>query len=184
MTEVYSIKPGIFRLIDFCLINLLGLLLVTGQSALTAWTARPGFGVEWVLILAMYVALRAPLWVAVLAAFSLGFVRDAGGGGLLGLYQFTLILLIWLFYPYRARLNFFSPWALIPLVFVSCLGSSLFILTPVMAVVGWPGPEFNPIPGFLVTALATALAAPPTFYILTKLTLREKKQNDYNLPAI
>jgi len=177
MTELYPAKPNVFRSVDFLKVVVLGLLLVAFQSCIAAWIGLPGYNVEWVLILAIYVALRTPLWTAALAAFVLGFLRDAVGGGLLGLYQFTLVLLVWLFYPYRARLNFFTPLTLIPLVFILGLGGYLFIMTPVMAVLGWPGRNFNPIPGFLVSSLASALAACPAFAVLDWLTTSKDKQN-------
>jgi hypothetical protein len=110
------------------------------------------------------------LWVAVLAAFVLGFFRDAVGGLLLGLWQFSLILVIWLFYPFRSRLNFFSPLTLTPLVFILLLGSYLFVMTPVMAILGWPSQSFNPLPAFLVSSALTAITAPPLFSFLKWLT--------------
>ena len=177
MTELYPAKPNLFKLSDFFKVVVLGLFLVAGQSALIALFGHPGYGVEWVLILAVYVTLRTPLWVTALTAFTLGFLRDAVGGGLLGLYQFTLVLLTWLFHPYRTRLNFFSPLTLIPLVFILGLGGYLFIMTPVMAVLGWPGRNFNPIPGFFFSSLFSALAAYPTFAVLNWLTKGTDKQN-------
>lgn len=178
MTGLYAAKPRVFKAGDFFKVTGLGLFLVTFQSAMTAWTGLPGYGVEWALILSVYVALRTPLWIAVLTAFTLGFLRDVVGGGLLGLYQFTLVLLIWLFHPYRSRLNFFTPLTMIPLVFILALGSYLFIMTPVMAVLGWPGRNFNPVPGFFISSLATALAAYPVFAVLDRLTGDKDKDKE------
>ncbi|MDR2946133.1 MAG: rod shape-determining protein MreD [Candidatus Adiutrix sp.] len=172
----FSVKPWEFKPGDFLKLMLVGLLLVAFQGTFTAWLGRPGYGVEWVLILSVYVALRAPLWVAALAAFILGCLRDAAAGGLLGLYPFTLILLIWLFYPYRGRLNFATPLTLVPLIFLLTAGGYLFVMTPLMAVLGWPGRNFNPIPGFFVSSLASALAAWPVFALLNCLT-RERENN-------
>ena len=151
----------------------LGLILVAVQSSLIAWTGFVFYCPEWVLVLTVYIVLRTELWLAVLGAFVLGFIRDAVGGGVMGLYQFTLVLLVWLFYPFRNRLNFFNPLTLIVLTFILSLGGYLFIMTPVMAVLGWPGNTFNPIPVFLISSLTTALTSPVLFFFLDWLTRRK-----------
>ena len=170
MPSVYSAKPAVFGPRDFVKVAAFGLILVIGQSSLAALVGLAGYGPEWMLVLAIYVALRSDLWVAVLAAFLLGFFRDTVGGLLLGLWPFNLVLIIWLFYPFRSRLNFFSPLTLMPLVFILLLGSYLFVMTPVMAILGWPSKSFNPLPAFLVSSTLTALTAPPLFSFLKWLT--------------
>lgn len=165
-----------FGLRDFLVLTILGLLLVAAQSSLIAWTGYSAYCPEWVLVLTIYIALRSELWVAVLGAFVLGFIRDVVGGELLGLYQFTLVLLTWLFYPFRARFNFYSPLTLVPLTFILSISGYLFVMTPIMAVVGWPGRQFNPIPAFFVSSLATALTAPCVFFVL-KLLARRGPEN-------
>jgi hypothetical protein len=50
------------------------------------------------------------------------------------------------------------------------LGVDILILSPITAVMGWPGPGFNPVPAFLASSLTTALAAPPLFWFLGLLT--------------
>jgi len=169
-TTIYTAKPAVFGPRDFVKVAAFGLILVIGQSSLAALAGLSGYGPEWMLVLVLYVALRSDLWVAVLAAFVLGFFRDAVGGLLLGLWQFSLILVIWLFYPFRSRLNFFSPLTLTPLVFILLLGSYLFVMTPVMAILGWPSQSFNPLPAFLVSSALTAITAPPLFSFLKWLT--------------
>jgi cell shape-determining protein MreD len=96
----------------------------------------------------------------------------------LGLNQFTLVLITWLFYPFRARLNFFSPLTLIPLIFLLGLAGQLFIMTPIMAVLGWPSNNFNPVPAFFVSSSLTAIFAPPLYYILDRLRSQKEKEDD------
>lgn len=168
MTTLYTAAPLTFKAGDFIRALVCGLLLVIVQSSVAARAGLSGYGPEWVLALTVYVILRAELWVAIVAAFLLGFIRDAVGGGVLGLNQFTLVLIAWFFHPFRARLNFFSPLTLAPLVFILGLGGQLFIMTPIMAVLGWPSQNFNPLPAFFVSSSLTALCAPPLFFVLDK----------------
>lgn len=170
MAALAPAAPVAFRFRDFLKVGVLGFFLALVQGVLAAWLGLTGFGPEWMLVLTVYVTLRADLWAAVLAAFGLGFFRDAVGGGLWGLHPFALALIAWLFHPYRSRLNFFSPLALTPLVFILGLVGNLFILTPVMAILGWPGQNFNPLPSFLISSTVTAVTAPLIFYFLRRLT--------------
>ncbi|MDR1044941.1 MAG: rod shape-determining protein MreD [Candidatus Adiutrix sp.] len=170
MDALYAGRPTPFGPREFVKVLACGLILVIVQSALSALAGLAGYGPEWMLPLALYVALRSELWAAALAAFCLGFFRDSAGGLLLGLWALTLVMLVWLFYPYRSRLNFFSPLTLTPLVFILALGGYLFIMTPIMAILGWPEGGFNPLPGFFVSSLATALTSPPLFVFLRWLT--------------
>ncbi|UQZ89230.1 rod shape-determining protein MreD [Deltaproteobacteria bacterium Smac51] len=177
LSTLYTAAPIVFKGWDLVKVVLAGLLLVIIQSSMAAFAGLSGYGPEWVLALTIYVALRAELWLAILAAFALGFIRDAVGGGFLGMHQFTLVLITWFFYPFRARLNFFSPLTLMPLIFILGLGSQLFIMTPIMAVLGWPSHTFNPLPAFFVSSSLTALLAPIVFIALDRLT-RNMRQND------
>lgn len=170
MAALTPAAPVVFGFWDFLKVEALGLFLALIQGALAAWLGLVGFGPEWMLVLTVYVSLRTDLWAAVLTAFILGLFRDAVGGGLWGLHPFTLGLTAWLFHPYRSRLNFFSPLALTPLIFILGLVGNLFILTPVMAILGWPGRNFNPLPSFLISSAVTAVTAPLIFYILQRLT--------------
>ena len=156
---------------DFLKVLLCGLLLLPVQGALGAIIGRPGYGPEWMIVLTVYVALRSELWVTVLAALALGAGRDALSGFMTGLWPLTLIMLSWLFHPSRFRLDFFHPLALISLIFMLTLGSYILILTPIMAILGWPGNQYNPVPFFLVSSLTTALTAPPVFALLNLMTV-------------
>lgn len=178
MHTLYTAAPLFFKAGDFVRVLVCGLLLLVVQSSVTAFTGLSGYGPEWVLALCVYVILRADLWVAIMAAFCLGFIRDAVGGGFLGLHQFTLVLITWLFYPFRARLNFFSPLTLAPLVFILGLGGQLFVMTPIMAVLGWPSHNFNPLPAFFVSSSLTAILSPPLFFVLDRFRGRKEKEDD------
>jgi rod shape-determining protein MreD len=165
MSFVYSSS---FGGLDFLKVTILGLFLIAVQGAASPWlgAAAP----EAAAVLVVYVVWRSEKWVAVLAAFILGFFRDAAGSGLLGVYQVALILLAWAFYAWRRRVHLESPPALMFCVFGLTLGHSLLIVTPLTALLGWPGPGFNPVPALLASALTTALAAPPLFWLLKRLT--------------
>lgn len=178
MSVLSPVAPVIFGPRDFFKLLVVGLLLVFVQGSLAAWLGLAGFGPEWMLVLAVYAALRADLWVAVLTGFILGLFRDVLGGTLWGLHSLTLVLLIWLFHPYRARLNFFSPLALTPLIFALSLAGHLFIMTPVMAILGWPSQNFNPLPGFFISSGVTAVTAPPLFLLLERLTKPKDSRDD------
>jgi len=155
---------------DFIKVTAVGLLLVIVEGFGATLFGLAGYGPEWMLVLTIYVALRSELWVTVLAAFILGFLRDALGGFMLGLWPLTLIILAWFFYPSRLRLNFFHPLTLTPLIFMLSLCGHLFIMTPIMAIVGWPGSRFNPLPAFFISSLITAVTAPVLFSFLDWLT--------------
>jgi rod shape-determining protein MreD len=157
-----------FGVLNFLLVIVLGLLLTAVQAAAFTWTG--GIGPEAAVILVIYAAWRAEKWVAVLAAFILGLFRDAADGGLLGIYQTTLILTAWVLNPWRRRLRLEAPLPLMLCVFCLALGGDLLVLTPLTALLAWPSPGFNPVPAFLVSALASALAAPPLFWLLQRLT--------------
>jgi hypothetical protein len=53
-------------------------------------------------------------------------------------------------------------------VFSLTLGGDLLVLTPLTALLAWPGPGFNPAPALLASALVSALAAPPLFWLLQR----------------
>jgi len=156
-----------FGISGFFTVTVLGLILIAVQGAAVPWTG--GAGPEVAVILVVYVAWRADKWAAVAAAFILGLFRDAAGGGLLGVYQVTLILTAWVFHPWRRRVRLEAPLSLMLCVFSLTLGGDLLVLAPLTALLGWPGPGFNPVPDFLVSALASALAAPPLFWVLKRL---------------
>ena len=159
---------------DFFKIMAVGLILSILQCFLASRIGYPGFGPEWMLPLAVYVALKSELWSTALTAFCLGLIRDVTAGFLLGLWSLHLVMLVWLFYPYRLRLNFFNPLASTPLLFILSIGGYLFIMTPLMAILGWPSDKFNPLPAFFTSALLTALTTPPLFGFLNWLT-RDKE---------
>ena len=159
--------PGFGRL-DFLKVTLLGLVLIAASGAALPWPG--GAAPEAALILVIYVAWRAEKWAAVLAAFILGLCRDAAGGGLLGAYQVSLILMAWAFHPWRRRVHLEVPLWLMLCVFSLTLGVSLFILIPLKLLSGWSPPALNPLPAVLGSALASALAAPPLFWLLKRLT--------------
>jgi rod shape-determining protein MreD len=121
------------------------------------------------MILVVYVAWRAEKWAAVLMAFILGLFRDAAGGGFLGIYQIALLSAAWVFHPWRRRVHLEAPLPLMLCVFTLALGSNLLVLAPLTALLGWPAPGFNPVPAFLFSALLSALAAPPLFWLLGRL---------------
>ncbi|MDR1921095.1 MAG: rod shape-determining protein MreD [Candidatus Adiutrix sp.] len=177
-SKLYVAAPAVFKPRDFFRVIMLGLGLVVFQSSVIAWAGISGYGPEWVWPLAVYVALRSELWVAVLAAFLLGFFRDAVGGGFLGLHQFTLALVIWLFHSFRPRLDFFAPLTLMTLILVLSLGGCLFVMTPIMAALGWPSDHFNPWPVFFFSSSSSALVAPFLFRFLQWLTREREKRHD------
>ena len=163
--------------LNFFKVIALGLLLIAVQAAAAAWTGG-GAGPETAVILVVYVCWRAEKWMAVSAAFILGLFRDAAGSGLFGVYQAALVLTAWVFHAWRRRVHLESPLALMFCVFSLTLALSLLILSPLTALLGWPAPGFNPVPAFLVSALTTALAAPPLFWLLGRLTgAREAGRN-------
>lgn len=171
MAKVYTAAPVVFAPRHLLLVMAVGFAVIVVHGAMAPWASLSGYGPELIVILVVYAALRGEeAWMALLAAFALGFLRDAVGGSFLGFNQFTFVLLAWLFHPFRTRLNFFSVPILMALVFFLWLGGQLFIMTPVMAVLGWPSYTFNPLPAFFVSAAATAFLAPPLFFVLDRLT--------------
>jgi len=161
------VKASPFGALDFFLLTALGLLLTAVQAVVIPWTG--GAGPEAAVILVVYAAWRAEKWMAVLTAFILGLFRDAVGGGLMGINQTALILTALVLQPWRRSIRFEAPLPLMLCVFCLTLGGNLFILTPLTALLAWPSPGFNPVPSFLATALASALAAPPLFWLLQRL---------------
>ena len=166
MSKSYLGMPVEFLFTDFIKVIALGLALVIVQSSLVGWFGLDGFGPEWTLVLAVYVCLRAELWVAIVCALILGLFRDAMAGWLWGFYPLTFIMIVWMFYPLRTRFNFFYALTLIPLIFILCLGGYLFVMTPLMVLLGWPGSDFNPLPSFISSSVLAALTAPFIFKFL------------------
>ena len=156
-----------FGVAGFIMVTWLGLLLIAVQGAMAPWTG--GVGPEVAVILVVYAAWRAEKWVAVLIGFILGLFHDAAGGGLLGIYQVILILTAWVFHPWRRRVHLEAPLPLMFCVFSLTLGGDILALALGAALLGWPGPAFNPVPAFLVSALASALVSPPLFWALQRL---------------
>lgn len=177
MPALFPDSQLIFGPRDFFKVLALGFGLAILQCFMIARIGFPGFGPEWGLALAVYVCLRSDLWVAALAAFFLGLIRDVTGGMWLGLWSLQLVMIIWLFHPYRARLNFFNPLTLTPLIFILSIGGYLFIMTPLMAILGWPSDKFNPLPAFFTSALLTALTSPLLFTFLDWLTRDKDSEN-------
>ncbi len=174
--ELYTQAPDLFRWWNFLLIIILGFFCVILQYTLVPKVGLSGYGPEWVLILSLYVALRSELWQALLMAFILGFIRDAAGSGILGLTQFSHVTIIWLFFHFRGRVNFFNPLALGLLLFTLALLTNAFIVTPIMTLLGWPLLSAAPISLFLVSSLATAIVGLPLFALLNFLTAPREKQ--------
>lgn len=170
MATLFHDRQLAFGARDFAKLLALGLILSILQCFLAAKIGYAGFGPEWMLPLAVYVALRSELWVAALSAFCLGLVRDVASGFMLGLWSLHLVMLVWVFYPYRSRLNFFSPLTSTPLIFILSIAGYLFVMTPLMAILGWPSEQFNPLPAFFISSLVTALSSPPLFALLNRLT--------------
>ena len=156
-----------FGVLGFLVAIILGLVLIAAKGAVSPWVGE--IGPEAALILVVYVAWRAEKWVSVSAAFILGLCRDAAGGGFLGVYQVSLISVVWVFHPWSRRVHLEAPLPLMICVFTLALCSDLLVLTPLTALLGWPGPGFNPVPAFLVSAVLSALAAPPLFWLLGRL---------------
>ena len=154
--------------LDFFKVIILGLALIAAQGAVLPWPG--GAAPEMAAILVVYVAWRTEKWMAVLAAFILGLFRDMAGGGLLGLYQVTLILMAWVFHAWRRRFHLEIPLALMLCVFGLTLGGNILVLTPLMVLSGWPQAGFDPLPAFLGSSIFSALAAPPLFWLLRRLT--------------
>jgi rod shape-determining protein MreD len=165
MSAVYAPPLGV---LDFFKVVALGLVLVAAQGALAPKLG--GAVPEAALMLVVFVTWRAEKWMAVLAAFILGLFRDAAGSGPLGVYQVALILMAWFFHPWCSRVHLEASPPLMLSVFSLTLGGAIFILAPLTALLGWPGPGFNPLPAFLLSALTSALAAPPLFWFLARLT--------------
>lgn len=178
MDDLFPDQKSLFGPRDFFIVLALGFLAAAGQCVLAARLGRGGFGPEPLLVLALYVALRSELWSAALAGFCLGLIRDLTGGMLVGLWSLNLVMLVWLFYPFRRRWNFFSFLTLTPLVFFLSIGGALFIMTPVMAILGWPGAQFNPLPAFFSSSIFTAVLAAPLFLLLDKLTLKSETEDE------
>ena len=174
MGALFTAKQFVFQGRDFVKVMICGLFLTVVQCVLAARLGWAGFGPEWVLVLAVYVALRADLWLAVISAFILGFLRDLVGGGIWGMSSLVLVLTVWLFFPFRSRLNYFSSLTLVPLIFILSLSGCLFVMTPVTAALGWPGENFNPLPSFFMSSITTALIAPLTFSFLEWITTNKK----------
>ena len=170
MGKSYLGVPVEFLFSDFIKVIILGLGLVIVQGSLVGWVGLDGYGPEWVLVLMVYVCLRAELWVAIICALILGLFRDAMSGWLWGFHPLIFIMIIWMFYPLRTRLNFFSALTLIPLIFILCLGGYLFVMTPLMVLLGWPGSDFNPLPSFISSSILTAITAPFIFKFLHLVT--------------
>ena len=164
---INTVSPPPFGIVGFLTVTILGVFLIAVQGSVAPWTGEAS--PEAAMILVVYVAWRAEKWAAVLMAFILGLFRDAAGGGFLGIYQVALILAAWAFHPWRRRVHLEASLPLMLSVFILTLGAGFMILIPLTALRGWPGPGFNPVPGFLASALISALAAPPLFWLLERL---------------
>jgi hypothetical protein len=88
----------------------------------------------------------------------------------LGVYQVSLIIMAWGFNAWRRQIHLETTLVLMLSIFGLTLGGNLLIVAPLMALSGWPDPGFNPLGTFLVSALFSALAAPPLFWLLRRLT--------------
>ena len=154
--------------LNFLKVMALGLVLTVLQGAALPWPG--GAAPEPAVILVVYVAWRSEKWLAVLAAFFLGLFRDAAGGGLLGAHQVTLILSALIFHPWRRVIPLEAALPLALCVFALTLGGNLLILVPLLTLSGWPWPNLSPFSAFLVSALTTALSAPPVFWLIQRLT--------------
>ena len=156
-----------------------GLVLISGQGFFASGRGLPGYAPEWAVTLTVWLIWRAEKKAAVAAVFILGLFRDAAGGGLLGLYPVALVATACFFQPYSLKLRLEAALPLMLCVFGLVLGCDFLLLIPLMAALGWPGEGFNPGPAFLGSALASALTAPPLFWLLNRLTRRRPMEGDH-----
>lgn len=147
-----------------------GLVVQILQTTIQPWVIPWGHGPDLSIILVVYLGLKAPLTSGAFLVTALGFLKDGGGGGILGINPGIFLLVFLAAALVRQRLDPNALWhlALFVLAFsvfagvlawgsFCLLGGSVDLIS-----FSWSSPAVV----YLVSALITALLGPPLFGLL------------------
>lgn len=159
-----------------------GLLFSLYKTTVQSWWDPFGFGPDPVLILVIYLGFQVPFFSGFILVTVIGFIHDAGGGGILGLHPGVYQVVYWLATLMRLRVDPVSPVYIIPLVFGFALVSGLmtaaaFYMFEERNVFGFSA-WTDPAAVFLVSAGTDGLAAPIVFGLLNLFRPRSEDQMD------
>ncbi|MDR1545450.1 MAG: hypothetical protein LBU12_01770 [Deltaproteobacteria bacterium] len=165
-TEPYAVT----RLRSVAFLLLLGLLLTVCSSLRPIRRLPPWGWPDWVMMLTVYLALRAELWLASLTAFALGGFKNALGLGPDGIDQLALLLAAGAVKLLSRSLKLLEPTAAGLLTGALDLLKNAIFMPGFMTLMNWPYPVSAVIlAACLGQAVMTGVAASFFFGVLDRL---------------
>jgi hypothetical protein len=177
LSKTDSQANSAFRLSGTALVVLLGLFLIVFAKAPSVIRVIPYGWPEWSLILSIYLAFRAEIWLASLGAFFLGSFNEALSLTPSGMEPLTLIILV-------ISLSFFSKYLKFHhFLYLSLLFLLLFVFKNLFFIPGFLG-IMDAFPGhglenlsfnLASRAVSTALIGPLLHLFLDYILLRDNR---------
>ena len=150
--------------------GLVGLAALLFQTTIQSWIDPWGYGPDLCLVLVVHLGLTSPVTPGAALAVLLGFIKDASGAAVFGLYAGIFLLVFFLAALARLRLDPRAPRYLILFVLLLMLTSSL-VMWLTLEFLGRPmgllhSSLTGPTAASLISALVTALVSPFIFGFL------------------
>jgi|GEM_PF-2244384 len=170
MAEV-GIQPLSFK--GFIVYLAVGLVLLIFQTTISPWLGPWGYAPDFTLLLIINLGLIAPLVKGALLVALLGFLKDASGGGSLGLNPFIFLLIFLAIGQVRQNLDPKTPGYLLLFIFVFALAGAglawflVYILGEPLNFIS--SCRSGPFSVCLISAVGTALVGPIFFWAFDRL---------------
>jgi len=150
-----------------------GLILLVFQTTISPWLLPWGYYPDLTLLLIINLGLIAPLLKGAVLAAVLGFLKDAAGGGTLGLTPFVFFLIFLAIRYARQNLDPKTPGYLMLFIFVFSLaggGLTWFLIY----ILGEPLDFLSlcrsgPLSVYLISTVVTTLVGPIFFWVFDHL---------------
>jgi rod shape-determining protein MreD len=158
----------------------IGMVFLVLQTTIGIWAGPSGHGPEFLIVLVIFLGLRAPLTRGAILSAGFGFFRDAAAGGIFGLSAGIFFVIFLVTHRARQRLDPTAPWYLAIFIFLTTLaagGLSLLMLH----LFGWGPPlwslsYYGPAASLIKSSLFTTLVGLPLFWACRLIATRPEER--------
>lgn len=175
-----QVRAVVWNYKTILLFTAVGLALTVLQTTIGLWAGPSGHGPEFLLVMVIFLGLRAPLARGAILSVVFGFFRDATAGGIFGLSAGVFFVIFLVTHRARQRLDPTAPYYLAFFIFLTTLaagGLSVFMLH----LFGW-GPQlwslsyYGPAASLLKSSIFTTLIGLPLFWICKSIASRPEER--------
>ena len=158
----------------------LGLLLLVLQTTIGLWAGPSGHGPEFLVVMVVFLGLKAPLARGAILSAGFGFLRDATSGGIFGMCAALFFVIFLATHRARQRLDPTAPYYLALFIFLATLGvGGLSVL--MLHMFGWAPQSFSfsyygPAASLLMSSLLTMILGLPLYWICKWLASQPEEQ--------